>query len=170
MTTHTYKPHMRVRTPSQAVIRELSQAFEVMRNRYLASGIEYDTTQCPMDGYHAMQYRFDKEKEIIVSTVGCETAIYSLSANIAFRFWHDCIHCLLRKDFSYKGEHEVIMYQLAELRELGVSDNALEVFTADTVGQVRYYYQHNEFVKDQHRFITACLTQGLEQAILIKQH
>ena len=62
------------------------------------------------------------------------------------------------------------MYQLAELRELGVSDEALEVFTADTIGQVRYYYEHKEFVKDQERFITACLTQGLEQAVLIKQH
>lgn len=165
-----YKPHMRVRQPSKAVIRELSTAFEVMRNRYLASGIEYTTTNSSMDSYKAMQKHFDDSKHITVSTVGNDTAIYGSTANIAFRFWHDCIHCLLRQDFSYKGEHTVIMAQAAELREYGISAEAMEVFIADTIGQVRYYYEHREFVKDQHRFITVCLTQGLEQAVLIKQH
>ncbi|AUR95273.1 hypothetical protein HOU78_gp53 [Vibrio phage 1.204.O._10N.222.46.F12] len=166
----TYKSRMCVSHPSQTVIRELSKAFEVMRKRYLESGIDYDTTDKPMDGYQAMQYRFDTDKHITISTVGNATAIYGSTANIAFRFWHDCVHCLLRQDFSYKGEHTVIMEQAAELRDYGISEEAMEVFMADTIGQVRYYYEHKEFVKDQQRFITTCLTQGLEQAVLIKQH
>ena len=52
-----YKPHLRVRTPSQAVIRELSKAFEVMRNRYNTAGMSYHTTAHPMNDYQAMQYR-----------------------------------------------------------------------------------------------------------------
>lgn len=168
--TTTYKPHMRVRQPSRAVIRELSTAFKVMRNRYLESGIEYTTTANSMDSYKAMQKHFDDTKHITISTVGNDTAIYGTTANIAFRFWHACVHCLLRQDFSYKGEHTVIMEQASELRAYGISEEAMEVFMADTIGQVRYYYEHKEFVKDQRRFITACLTQGLEQAVLIKQH
>ena len=105
----------------------------------------------------------------MASTEGCETAIYGTAANIAFRFWHDCIHCELRRDFSLAGEKAVIEYQIEELEEYGISDGALAIFEADTIGQVCYYYKHKEFVKDQTRFITACLTQGIAKAVSIKQ-
>jgi len=160
---------MKVQTPQQKYIRELATAFEHMRNKYMAKGITYMTTRLCRDSYVQMQDAFNKQKHIEVSTVGCDTAIYGAPANIAFRFWHDCVHCELRRDFSYWGEMHVIAYQMEELREYGISAGAMDIFMADTIGQVMYYYEHKEFVKDQHRFITACLTQGREEASRIKQ-
>ena len=127
------------------------------------------TTSDSRDSYQAMQTMYNKHDHIEVSTEGCDTAIYGTVPNIAFRFWHDCIHCELRRDFSLAGEKAVIEYQIQELFEYGISNGAMNIFMADTIGQVRYYYKHNEFVKDQARFITACLTQDITKAISIKQ-
>ena len=164
-----YKPHVKVITPNPIHVAELAKAFEVMRNKYMKKGITYMTTSDSRDSYQAMQTMYNKHDHIEVSTEGCDTAIYGTVANIAFRFWHDCIHCELKRDFSYWGEMAVIYYQIAELREYGISEGAMNIFEADTIGQVWYYYEHKEFVQDQTRFITACLTQGIEAASNIKQ-
>ena len=165
-----YKPHVKVITPNPVHVAELAKAFEHMRNKYIKKGITYKTTQYKHNSYRAMQTYYDRYRDIAISTIGCETAIYGTVANIAFRFWHDCIHCELKRDFSYCGEMEVIRYQIEELREYGISEGAMNIFEADTIGQVWYYYEHKEFVQDQARFITACLTQGIETASNIKQH
>ena len=164
-----YKPHVKVITPNPIHVAELAKAFEHMRNKYIKKGKSYNVTDKPMNGYKAMQAQYDTTNHITVSSEGCDTAIYGTVPNIAFRFWHDCIHCELRRDFSLAGEKAVIEYQIQELFEYGISNGAMNIFMADTVGQVRYYYKHNEFVKDQARFITACLRQGITKAISIKQ-
>ena len=164
-----YKPHVKVTTPNPIHVAELAKAFEHMRNKYIKKGTTYNVTDKPMNGYRAMQAQYDTTNHITVSSEGCDTAIYGTVPNIAFRFWHDCIHCELRRDFSLAGEKAVIEYQIQELFEYGISNGAMNIFIADTLGQVRYYYKHKEFVKDQARFITACLTQGITKAISIKQ-
>ena len=164
-----YKPHVKVITPNPIHVAELAKAFEHMRNKYMKKGITYETTKYSRNSYSAMQLVFDAHREIVISTEGCETAIYGTVPNIAFRFWHDCVHCELKRDFSYWGEHAVIEYQAKELVHYGISDGAMDIFMADTLGQVMYYYQHKEFVQDQARFITACLTQGIIKAVSIKQ-
>ena len=163
-----YKPHVKVTTPNPIHVAELAKAFEHMRNKYIKKGTTYNVTDKPMNGYRAMQAQYDTTNHITVSSEGCDTAIYGTVPNIAFRFWHDCVHCELRQDFSYHGEQAVILYQWDELKAYGISDGALAIFEADTIGQVCYYYKHKEFVKDQARFITACLTQGIV-AVSIKQ-
>ncbi len=164
-----YKPHVKVITPNPIHVRELATAFEHMRNKYIKKGITYSTTTQSRDSYKNMQKQYDESQHIEVSTVGSDTAIYGLVANTAFRFWHDCVHCELKRDFSFMGEQATINYQIAELQHYGISQGAMNIFIADTLGQVLYYYEHKEFVKDQERFITACLTQGTSKASRIKQ-
>lgn len=167
--TTPYKPHVKVITPNPVHVRELATAFEHMRNKYMKKGITYSTTTQSRDSYVLMQDLYNKQRHIEVSTVGSDTAIYGLVANTAFRFWHDCVHCMLKRDFSFMGEQATINHQILELQNYGISEGAMNIFIADTLGQVLYYYEHKEFVKDQKRFITACLTQGTSKASRIRQ-
>lgn len=141
------------------LILELEIAINKMAGLWLAKGYSYTVTEEATDSFLSL-VEDSKSKHINISSIGCDTSIYSPIVNLQFRFWHDCTHCLLNSDFSLEGETKVINYHLQELKMLGLSSGALALFHADTIGQVRYYYKHKQFVKDQYAFIAKYLING----------
>jgi len=69
--------------------------------------------------------------------------------NHALRYWHDRIH--LEYDLSFSLEDELIVAEI-HLESLH-DDSHKRIVYADIAEQVRYYYQHGEYVADQRNFI-----------------
>lgn len=107
-------------------------------------------------------------KQFPVANYGCDKSIYPKDVNIAWRFWHDCMHILYEKNFSKDAELFVMDRQLAYAKRLGVSQLALDIFEADMKGQVLYYAKHGEFVDNQKAFVQSCLKVGIKNAIKVR--
>jgi hypothetical protein len=134
-------------------VLELENAFNEKSLQWQLSGIKMETTEESKDSFKELKEGFKFSNIITVSTIGCDTSIFSKQANLNFRFWHDAIHLLLNKDFSLSGETSVISFQLNELKKMGLSNDALSLFNCDAQGQVEYYYMFKEFVTCQKEFI-----------------
>lgn len=154
----------------QNAITELETAFDdIVAAMKLINRVRLDIIDEPMNNYTILQNHFDETNRLLLSTVGCETSIYTWQGNMNFRAWHDYCHVTHRRGFDTESELFVIQEQYKVLRSMGLSDEALCIFQADTVGQVLYYAKHKEFVKDQTRFINLCLQVGIDRAVELKQ-
>ncbi|ARB11225.1 hypothetical protein [Marinomonas phage CPP1m] len=109
-----------------------------------------------------------KLKIIPVANYGSSSSIYGNYFNTVFRFWHDALHLDLNEDFSMKGEEAVANQHIQAAKDAGLSNLAIAILTFDTIGQVRHYYSHKEFVNNQESFIRSCLQHGMSVATRIK--
>ena len=154
----------------QNAIDELEWAFsdivQVMAN---VNRVRLDIIDEPMDSYRTLQRHFDDTNRLLLSTVGCETSIYRFTGNMHFRAWHEYCHVSWRKGFDTESELFIVEQQYQVLVGMGLSDEALCIFQADTEGQILYYAKHKEFLKDQTRFINLCLHVGINSAVELKQ-
>lgn len=82
-----------------------------------------------------------------------DNTIYtSKTANLAFRIWHDYLHCKLYAGFDEHGERRVFAAQSNHLaRRLGGALVAY-LFEADTYGQLEYHLKHGKFPDNQLEF------------------
>ena len=93
---------------------------------------------------------------------GCDWTIYpDPRTNHAFRAWHDSLHLANGYDFSRASEIKVGLIHMQQARKAGLCQHDLDVLVADTIGQTEYYFLHKQFVKDQARFVTDILANGL---------
>lgn len=99
---------------------------------------------------------------------GGGTSIYGTDINIDFRFWHDCLHIELEKDFSTSGENSVADKHIEYAKSKGASLLALAILEADTKGQIAYYHKFKEFVGNQTAFVQTCVNRGLKTALMVK--
>lgn len=154
----------------QNAITELETAFDdIVAAMKLINRVRLDIIDEPMDSYTILQNHFDETNRLLLSTVGCETSCYTKQGNMNFRAWHDYCHVTHRRGFDTDSELFIVGEQYKMLADMGLSDEALHIFQADTVGQVLYYAKHKEFVKDQQRFIKECLMLGIDRAVQLKQ-
>ena len=154
----------------QNAITELETAFDdIVYAIKSVARVRLDIIDEPMDSYTILQKHFDETHRLLLSTVGCETSCYTKQGNMNFRAWHDYCHVTHRRGFDTKSELFVVQEQYQVLAGMGLSDEALCIFQADTEGQVEYYALHKEFVKDQQRFINLCLQVGINKAVELKQ-
>ena len=150
----------------QNAITELETAFDdIVQAMKLINRVRLDIIDEPMNNYTILQNHFDETNRLLLSTVGCETSCYTKQGNMNFRAWHDYCHVTHRKGFDTESELFVVQEQYKVLRSMGLSDEALHIFQADTVGQVWYYAKHKKFVKDQKRFVEDCLQVGIYRAV-----
>lgn len=154
----------------QNAISELETAFAyIVHTMKVLDRARLRYTTQPMDSYSKLQFKYDTENVLLLSTVGCETSCYTREGNLDFRAWHDYCHVSWRKGFDTESELFIVEQQYQVLVDMGLSDEALCIFQADTVGQILYYAKHKEFVKDQKRFINLCLQVGINRAVELKQ-
>lgn len=86
-------------------------------------------------------------------------------ANIAFRFWHDILHCTYGLDFSLKSEVAIGEMHVAEIKRIFGADSLdARIMEADTVGQSIYQSIKGQFPKDQTRFATGYVLHGAAYA------
>lgn len=93
---------------------------------------------------------------------GCENTIYPDAAtNHAFRAWHDSLHLANGYSFSREDEIKVGLIHMQQARRAGLSQRDQDMLVADTIGQIEYYHRHGKFVRNQARFVSAVLGNGL---------
>ena len=90
--------------------------------------------------------------------------------NLAFRYWHDCLHVLRGLDFTPPQELQLTMIQLGALEQAGWDPETLawRLLHADLVGQVYLSAVGRRFPDNQREFVLNSLALGLEQAILLE--
>lgn len=84
-----------------------------------------------------------------------DTAIYAAKVNWQFRFWHDMGHIAHGLTFSPEDERELQeRHHVGELLALGLEDDSLpiQLYRADTIGQIEYLLVHDEFPVNQAEF------------------
>lgn len=97
---------------------------------------------------------------------GSDNTIYpDVATNHAFRAWHDSIH--LANDYSFSREHEIKvgLIHMQQARAAGLPKSDQDILIADTIGQVEYYYNRGDYVKNQAAFVAAVLEFGLKTVI-----
>lgn len=107
-------------------------------------------------------------KIIPILSDACENTIYHEGNNLLFRLWHDLIHIENAYDFSREGEYNTALMHLELVTNFKhglVSDLAVKIMAADTIGQVEYYYRNKKFVNNQKAFVRACIDVGIQEAI-----
>lgn len=93
-----------------------------------------------------------------------ESSIYIDSDhNVMFRYWHDLGH--LRYDKSFTPEDEIALQWQYHMRELwywlaredysDAHNLAMDMYVADTIGQIEYAQVHHDFPADQLAFVNA---------------
>lgn len=97
---------------------------------------------------------------------GCDDTIYpDPRTNHAFRAWHDSIH--LANSYSFSREHEIKvgLIHMQQARAAGLSKLDQDMLIADTIGQIEYYVDRGDYVKNQAVFVAAVLEFGLKSVI-----
>lgn len=83
--------------------------------------------------------------------------------NIMFRYWHDLGHLRYDKSFSIQDEIDLqwqyhmreLWYWLADKDYSDARDLAMDMYVADTIGQIEYVQIHHKFPNDQLAFVNA---------------
>lgn len=125
-------------------------------SKALGFGFE-DTTQAPTDFEalkRAYEYSLKTLKPLPVWSGACENTIFTnFHGNLAFRFWHDILHCTLDRGFDFYSEIEV-GYNMLEsvIREFGIDSLEYKLLKADTIGQTTYYKHYKAFPENQLQF------------------
>ncbi len=85
-----------------------------------------------------------------------KTAYANAGVNYAFRFWHDCLHCLHGLEFNTADEITIGVMQTAEVAAyFGPNSIEARIMYADTVEQTKYAARHNgAFPDDQLTFVS----------------
>lgn len=151
-----------------AAMDELKGFIDTMALRCILSGWSYYVTDDAPEKFKDLKAR-TVGKRIPIASYGSETSIYGSGQtgadyNHKFRFWHDVTHLELDQGFSKDGERAVIDDHLAEGRAFGLSELAMKILEADTLGQVEYYFKHREFVENQRAFVDSCVQHGIRMA------
>ena len=162
-------------TTRDAAIKELATFIEYAAHGAMVKGWTFRPTDQAPESYKALKAAtVDNGTQVIpVADYGCDSTIYGKGEagkhlNILFRFWHDVTHLELDSDFSQAGEYRVINQHLKDARAYGLSDLAMCILRADTIGQVDYYFRHGQFVGDQAAFVDSCIQHGIRKAISVK--
>jgi len=130
--------------------------------------ITTDTNSVP--DLAAMRRQYFTMHSITVWTGASDRTIYiRRDVNTAFRFWHDYVHIVHNLGFTYEDERKVnyiqrktIEYHVNKRRGIlhdDVIDAVLELFDADTNGQLEYHAMTGEFPHDQLHF-AKCVLNG----------
>lgn len=106
-------------------------------------------------------------RHIPIADYGNDKSIYGAKYNIAFRFYHDCLHLIHDLGFSTLDELKISEIHMRQGYVFGLSSLALQMLEADTKGQVLYYANQNEFVNNQIAFIDSCLDKSINVAVRI---
>lgn len=131
--------------------------------RFTAPANAPDTYKALMRWWKKNNYSYSG---IPIRTDGCENSIYgSPAGNRAFRAWHDKLHLEFGLDFSLRDELVVSDLQVRQARQLGFSEMGLLMLTYDTKGQVLWYYEHGEYIKNQAGYVEYCVNHGLDYAL-----
>jgi hypothetical protein len=151
-----------------SAVSELKYFMAVMSMKCTDRGWSYYVTDDAPEKFKDLKAR-TVGKRIPIASYGSDTTIYGegkLGAefNHMFRFWHDVTHLELDQGFSKDGERAVIEQHLAEGRAFGLSELAIKILEADTLGQVEYYFKHRKFVENQRAFIDSCVQHGIRLA------
>lgn len=155
-------------TEKQKAIAEVSALIELKTLECLSRGWAYRPTDNAPESFKELKAR-SLDKVIPVADYGCDKSIYGDNLiNIKFRFWHDVTHLELDQGFSVSGETSVIEAHLSEAREFGLSELAMRILEADTIGQVLYYDKFKCFVDNQAAWLDSCLQHGIKKALGFK--
>lgn len=130
-----------------------------------ATGVKYEAADEAPNTYEALSQQWADCHTFAIPAFkvwnGCsDTTVYaSQSANHAFRFWHDVLHCTMHLDFSLESEIEIGKMQTKKVQEI-FGDKSLEamIMLADTVGQSLYAASNNgEFPENQMSYVFTLL-------------
>lgn len=117
-----------------------------------------DCPNAPGD-YNALLQAFKCSKlnacALPVFSGACENTIYiNPEHNLQFRFWHDCCHAIYEQDFSYTGETYIAKLHLTDVElQFGADSIEHKLMHWDTIGQLNYFTQNNEFPLNQLEFV-----------------
>ena len=151
---------------NQSALNELKTFIGTRADDLRAQGLTMLLTNKSYNSFKAMRRDFlASDKVITISTEGNEGTMYGEATNLAFRFWHDATHLRLDEGFSLEGELAVIKEHMKEAFDAGLSDTAMDMLRADTLGQVKYYFEHKEFVSNQSLFVENCLYHGIASTV-----
>lgn len=126
----------------------------------------YLTESAPSTFKELVEYRHCNV--LPVFSGGSDKTIYKHAyQNYNFRFVHDLHHIKLNKDFSFEGEKMTIKSHFEKFRRWSftassitdcvIRRDALKLFLADTIGQIKYYYREGEYVDNQLEFSIALM-------------
>lgn len=131
-------------------------------------GWSYKLTDDAPESYKALREQ-SKNKCIPIAAYGSDNTIYKdRTINTLFRFYHDVTHLENDLSFSEKGETLTARKHLEDALRHGLSPLACSILWADTYGQVKYYFTHKQFVKNQLDFVWNCIIHGINKAIRVK--
>ena len=127
-------------------------------------GIQYIASEIAPSTYKDMrQYRDDFGQFLVYS--GGDHGFLGKEYNIKFRALHDTMH--YENELTFNFDHEIVLSDLTALEfhnivaklGYGYRDCVLveKIIRAEIEGQIEYYKENGEYVKDQRAFIVACL-------------
>jgi hypothetical protein len=123
--------------------------------------------------YSDLRTAFDRSvatgERLPISSENSDDVIYgSPKVNGALRFWHDVNHVRRGLDFGLVDELELSLWHLEELEKAGHPRESLayRLLHADLTGQVYVQAFAQRFPSDQERFVTGCVTAGLDHGLL----
>ena len=97
---------------------------------------------------------------LFISDDHCETSIYGVQGNIAFRTMHDLGHLSTGLTFSTEDEVALALHQWEQVRlciPAAWRERCQAVYQADTIMQSLYCERHGVFPVDQTEFVLAAL-------------
>ena len=153
----------------KSAVNEIETMLDAKVLELILRGWSYYLTEDAPETWDALM-KYKASKRLPIASHSSDSAIYSSADyNYKFRFWHDVTHLELNADFSYEGEILTAEKHLKEGQEWGLSELAIDILKADSVGQVEYYHHHDGlFVDNQEAFVQSCLRLGIRKAIAYK--
>ena len=126
--------------------------------------IQYISSEIAPSTYKGMrQYRDDFGQFLVYS--GGNHGFLGEDYNIKFRALHDAMH--YENELTFYFDHEIVLSDMTALEfhnivaklGYGYRDCVLveKIIRAEIEGQIEYYRENGEYVKDQRAFIVACL-------------
>lgn len=140
---------------------ELSTAITYQANKLMAQGYAYTaveeiTPRC---------YQETTSKHLTICSTGYESNILGQMVNMDYRFWYTCTKIQTQVTYNELQQLKTVAVLHKELESMGLSELALDIFQADTVGQIMYHDQHKALPQDQTLFVNECLIIGIDAAI-----
>ena len=130
----------------------------------------YLTDKAPSTFKELVEYRHCNVLPVYAG--GSDNTIYKHAyQNYNFRFVHDLHHIKLNKAFSFDGEMSTIKPHFEAIRKWSfkhldsctIRHDLLKLFLIDTAGQVEYYYQYGDYIKDQLSFAIEGMTESINK-------
>ena len=121
--------------------------------------VQVDYKQAPST-FEQLQLDARTMGTLFISDDHCETSIYGMQGNVAFRIMHDLGHLSTGLTFSTADEVALALHQWEQVRRCIPADwreRCQAVYQADTIMQSLYCERHGVFPVDQTEFVLAAL-------------